>query len=41
LALAGAAAHALGLELEFRLDAAQRLHATLSWPNQMTLGPES
>jgi signal transduction histidine kinase len=41
LALAGAAAHALGLELEFRLDAAQRLHATLSWPSQMTLGPES
>jgi len=36
LALAGAAAHALGLELDFQLDAAQRLHATLSWPHWMT-----
>jgi signal transduction histidine kinase len=41
LALAGAAAHALGLELDFRLDAAQRLHATLSWPSRMTQEPES
>ncbi|MFC5524923.1 ATP-binding protein [Rhodanobacter ginsengisoli] len=36
LALAHAAAEALGLRLEFRLDAGQRLHAVLSWPNQMT-----
>jgi signal transduction histidine kinase len=36
LALANAAAGALGLQLAFRLDAGQRLHAMLSWPNQMT-----
>jgi signal transduction histidine kinase len=41
LALASAAARALGLELDFRLDAAQRLHATLSWPSRMTQEPES
>jgi len=36
LALAGAAAQALDMQLDFRLDAAQRLHATLSWPSRMT-----
>lgn len=36
LALAHAAAGALGLQLKFRLDAGQRLHAMLSWPSQMT-----
>jgi signal transduction histidine kinase len=41
LALASAAAQALGLELDFRLDAAQRLHATLSWPGRMTQERES
>ena len=41
LALASAAAQALDLELDFRLDAAQRLHATLSWPGRMTQEPES
>ena len=39
LALVGAAAQALGMELDFRLDAAQRLHATLSWPSRMTQEP--
>jgi len=24
------------MQLDFRLDAAQRLHATLSWPSRMT-----
>jgi signal transduction histidine kinase len=41
LALAGAAAHALGLELDFRLDAPPRLHATLSWPSRMTQEPDA
>ncbi len=36
LALASAAAHALGLRLDFRLDPEQRLHARLSWPPDMT-----
>ncbi len=36
LALAHAAAEALQLHLSFRLDASQRLHATLSWPPEMT-----
>ncbi len=34
LALAGAAAEALGLRLEFRLDEGHRLHAMLAWPNE-------
>lgn len=33
LALASAAAQALGLTLDFHLDANQRLHATLAWPS--------
>ena len=41
LALASAAAQALNLELDFRLDPAQRLHATLSWPSRMTQEPDS
>ncbi|MFZ0871249.1 MAG: ATP-binding protein [Rhodanobacter sp.] len=41
LALASAAAQALGLELDFRLDAGQRLHATLSWPSRMAQEPDS
>ncbi|MHB1273540.1 MAG: ATP-binding protein [Rhodanobacter sp.] len=36
LALADAAAVALDLQLDFRLDAGQRLHAALSWPDRMT-----
>jgi signal transduction histidine kinase len=36
LALASAATHALDLQLDFQLDEAQRLHATLSWPSRMT-----
>lgn len=36
LALASAAAEALGLQLEFRLDDGQRLHAMLSWPHEIT-----
>jgi signal transduction histidine kinase len=40
LALVGAAAQALGMELDFRLDAAQRLHATLSWASRMTQEPQ-
>ena len=36
LALAGAAAQALGLRLDFLLDPEQRLHARLSWPLDMT-----
>ncbi|MDE2307433.1 MAG: hypothetical protein KGJ97_03960 [Xanthomonadaceae bacterium] len=36
LALANAAATALDLQLDFRLDAGQRLHAALSWPDRMT-----
>lgn len=36
LALASAAVEALGLQLEFRLDEGQRLHAMLTWPKQMT-----
>lgn len=36
LALAGAAAEALGLQLTFRLDEGQRLHAMLTWPNEIT-----
>lgn len=35
LALASAAAEALGLQLEFRLDERQRLHAMLTWPNEI------
>ena len=36
LALAHAAAEALQLRLTFCLDTSQRLHATLSWPPEMT-----
>ena len=36
LALASAAAHALGQRLDFRLDPEQRLHARLIWPLEMT-----
>ncbi len=35
LALASASAEALGLQLEFRLDEAQRLHAMLTWPREI------
>jgi signal transduction histidine kinase len=41
LALASAAAQALGMQLDFRLDAAQRLHATLAWPRRMTQESDS
>lgn len=35
LALAGAAAQAMHLQLHFSLDTRQRLHATLSWPDDL------
>lgn len=35
LALASAAADALGLQLKFRLDDGQRLHVALSWPAEI------
>lgn len=41
LALASAAAEALGMQLSFRLDAKQHLHAELTWPSQMTQGLQS
>lgn len=36
LALAGAAAEALGLQLKFELDSGQRLHAVLGWPDNLS-----
>ncbi|MEW9571260.1 ATP-binding protein [Rhodanobacter sp. Si-c] len=39
LALTAAAAQALGLALDFRLDPQQRLHATLDWRSAITLEP--